>query len=253
MAFRTFSGRFLAGLALTGFILAAAGCQSGDNGILNLGLGGKKDPTAPPPPQDPKVLASQLTAYCPRVTVRDGTAFFNTYTKDVQKPKPKSKPMRKPRNQAEAEQQAQEAQAQAAADAAAAAAAPDDSQRIIYQASIADVTRDCSRADGQLTMKIAVAGKIVPGPKFTPGTITMPIRTAVMHGTDVLYSQIHQYQVQVTDPSVATQFVFTDSNVVVPAPTAQDYQAYAGYDETAPKATTDKPKNTHRKKAAATN
>ena len=79
MAFRTSSGRFLAGLAL-----AAAGCQSGDNGILNLGFG-KKDPTAPPPPQDPKILASQLNAYCPRVTVRDGTAFFNTYANEVKK------------------------------------------------------------------------------------------------------------------------------------------------------------------------
>ncbi|MER9652372.1 hypothetical protein NKJ26_02500 [Mesorhizobium sp. M0152] len=235
MAFHTFSGRFLAGLALTGFMLAAAGCQSGDNGILNLGFG-KKDPTAPPPPQDPKVLASQLQAYCPKVAVRDGTAFFNTYAKTAA-PKPKKK--------ADVAQDVQ-----AAADAA--AAPPDDSAKIIYQASISDVTRDCSRANGQLTMKIAVAGKIVPGPMFSPGTITMPIRTAVMHGTEVLYSQLHQHQVQVTDPSVATQFVFTDSSVVVPEPTAQDYQAYAGYDETAPKA--DKPKkNTHRKKAAATN
>ncbi|PZV36677.1 hypothetical protein [Mesorhizobium kowhaii] len=235
MAFHTFSGRFLAGLALTGFMLAAAGCQSGDNGILNLGFG-KKDPTAPPPPQDPKVLASQLQAYCPKVMVRDGTAFFNTYA-NAQKSKPRKK-------------------ADAAEDAQAAAdptlAPPDDSDKIIYQASISDVTRDCVRANGQLTMKIAVAGKIVPGPKFSPGTITMPIRVAVMHGTDVLYSQIHPYQVQVTDPSVATQFVFTDSNVVVPEPTAKDYQAYAGYDENAPKATTDKPKKT-RKKAAAIN
>ncbi|RUX92990.1 MULTISPECIES: hypothetical protein [unclassified Mesorhizobium] len=241
MAFRTFSGRFLAGLALTGFMLAAAGCQSGDNGILNLGIG-KKDPTVPPPPQDPKILASQLQAYCPRVTVRDGTAFFNTYAKGVQKPKPKLK---------KTGDAAQDAAAQAEADAA--ATPPDESANIIYQASVSDVTRDCSRANGQLTMKIAVAGKIVPGPKFSPGTITMPIRTAVMHGTDVLYSQIHQYQVQVTDPSVATQFVFTDSNIVVPEPTAQDYQAFAGYDENAPKATTDKPKRTHRKRTAATN
>lgn len=242
MSVRTFSGRFLTGLALTGFMLAAAGCQSGDNGILNLGLG-KKDPTAPPPPPDPKVLASQLQAYCPRVTVRDGTAFFNTYVNDVQKPRSKVK------KTGDAEQ---DAAAQAAADAAA-ATPPDDSARIIYQASISDVTRDCSRADGQLTMKIAVAGKIVPGPKFSPGTITMPIRTAVMHGTEVLYSQIHQYQVQVTDPSVATQFVFTDSNIVVPAPTAQDYQAYAGYDENAPKGPTNKPGKTRKKKRAATN
>ncbi|MER9137298.1 hypothetical protein NKI20_13545 [Mesorhizobium sp. M0830] len=242
MAFRTFRGRFLAGLALTGFMLAAAGCQSGDNGILNLGFG-KKDPTAPPPPQDPKILASQLQAYCPRVTVRDGTAFFNTYSKDVQKPRPKLK---------KTGDAAQDAAAQAEADAAA-AAPPDESANIVYQASVSDVTRDCSRANGQLTMKIAVAGKIVPGPKFSPGNITMPIRIAVMHGAEVLYSQIHQYQVQVTDPSVATQFVFTDSNVVVPEPTAQDYQVFAGYDENAPKATTDKLKKTRRKKAVATN
>ncbi|RUV82560.1 hypothetical protein EOA75_30255, partial [Mesorhizobium sp. M1A.F.Ca.IN.022.07.1.1] len=80
MRFYSVNRRVVAGLALTGFMLAAAGCQSSDNGILNFGFS-KKDPTAPPPPQDPKVLASQLRAYCPKVTLRDGTAFFNTYAK----------------------------------------------------------------------------------------------------------------------------------------------------------------------------
>ncbi|MER9018814.1 hypothetical protein [Mesorhizobium sp. M0898] len=232
MAFHSFNGRFVAGVALTGFMLAAAGCQSSDNGILGFG---KKDATPPPPP-DPKVLSSQLQAYCPKVTLRDGTAFFNTYAKSG--PKPKKKP-----------DVAAEEAAQPAVDAAG-VDQPDDSAKIIYQASITDVTRDCSRANGSLSMKIAVAGKVVPGPMFTPGTITMPIRIAVMHGTEVLYSQLHSYQVQVTDPSSATQFVFTDSSVVVPEPTAKDYQAYAGYDEGAPKVATDKPR---KKKAAATN
>lgn len=236
MAFYSLNNRFVAGLALTGFMLAAAGCQSSDNGVLNLGFG-KKD-TTPPPPQDPKVLSSQLQAYCPKVTLRDGTAFFNTYGKGSQKPKKKTDA--------------------ADADAQAAQPAPDgtivdpnkDPTKIIYQASITDVTRDCSRANGQLSMKIAVAGKVVPGPMFTPGTITMPIRVAVMHGTEVLYSQIHPYQIQVSDPSTATQFVFTDSNVVVPEPTAQDYQAFAGYDEVTPKAVTDKPKKKSGRKKA---
>ncbi|RUV97701.1 hypothetical protein EOA75_02695, partial [Mesorhizobium sp. M1A.F.Ca.IN.022.07.1.1] len=125
-----------------------------------------------------------------------------------------------------------------------------DPAKIIYQASITDVTRDCTHENGQLTMKIAVAGKVVPGPLFTPGTVTMPIRIAVQHGPDVLYSQLHQYQVQVTDPSAATQFVFTDTNVVVPEPTARDYQAYAGYDENAP-AATDKSKAKRKKRVAA--
>ncbi|MER9443978.1 hypothetical protein NKI79_21845 [Mesorhizobium sp. M0340] len=232
MAFHSFNGRFVAGLGLAGFMLAAAGCQSSDNGILGFG---KKD-TTPPPPPDPKVLSSQLQAYCPKVTLRDGTAFFNTYAKSGPKPKKKI--------DVAAEEAAQPATDAAGVDQ------PDDSAKIIYQASITDVTRDCSRANGSLSMKIAVAGKVVPGPMFTPGTITMPIRIAVMHGTEVLYSQLHSYQVQVTDPSSATQFVFTDSNVVVPEPTAKDYQAYAGYDEGAPKVATDKPR---KKKAAATN
>jgi hypothetical protein len=243
MAFYSFNRRFVAGLALTGFMLAAAGCQSSDNGILNLGLGKKTDPNAPIPPQDPKVLASQLQAYCPKVTLRDGTAYFNTYAKGASQPKKKKVDA------------AQDAEA-----AAAAQTAPDgtivdpnkDPTKIIYQASISDVSRDCSRANGQLTMKVGVAGKIVPGPMFTPGTITMPIRIAVMHGTDVLYSQIHPYQIQVSDPSTATQFVFTDSNVVVPEPSAKDYQVYAGYDETAP-AAADKKSGKKKKRAPAAN
>ncbi len=245
MAFHSVNRRLVAGLALAGFMLAAAGCQSSDNGILNLGFG-KKDPTAPPPPQNPQVLASQLRAYCPKVTLRDGGAFFSSYGKGTAA-KPKKK----------------KGDAAAQADAAAAAAQtgpngqpidPDhDPSKIIYQASISDMTRDCTHANGQLTMKIAVAGRVVPGPQFAPGTITMPIRIAVQHGNDVLYSQLHQYQVQVTDPSAATQFVFTDANIVVPEPTAQDYQAYAGFDDSKPVAAKGKSKGKKKKHVAAAN
>ncbi|WP_434721719.1 hypothetical protein [Mesorhizobium sp. RIZ17] len=248
MAFYSVNRRLVAGLALTGFMLAAAGCQSGDNGILDLGFGKKSDPTAPPPPQDPKILASQLRAYCPKVTLRDGTAYFNTYAKGTA-----AKPKKKKLDPA--------AQAEAEAAAAAARTGPNgqpidpdhDPSKVIYQASITDVTRDCTHANGQMSMKIAVAGKVVPGPVFTPGTVTMPIRIAVQHGDEVLYSQLHQYQVQVTDPSAATQFVFVDSNVVVPEPSARDYQAYAGYDENTPVASADKSKGKKKKRAPAMN
>ncbi|MGT2467962.1 hypothetical protein [Mesorhizobium sp.] len=247
MAFYSVNRRLVAGLALTGFMLAAAGCQSSDNGILNLGFGKKSDPTAPPPPQDPKILASQLRAYCPKVTLRDGTAYFNTYAKGAA-----AKPKKKKLDSA--------AEAEAAA-AAAAQTGPNgqpvdpahDPSKIIYQASISDMTRDCTHANGQLSMKIAVAGKVVPGPMFAPGTVTMPIRIAVQHGDEVLYSQLHQYQVQVTDPTAATQFVFTDANVVVPEPSAKDYQAYAGFDENTPAASANKTKGKRKKRAPATN
>lgn len=184
MVFRSFNRRFfLIGVALSGLTLAA-GCQSG-SGIA--GVGGGTEPKV----QEQKVRQSDLLAYCPKVTLRDGTAYFNTYAKGGQ----------------------------------------DDATKIIYQASVTDVTRDCARSNGQLTMSVGVAGKVVPGPQAAAGTITMPIRIAVLQGTNVLYSKLHQYQVQISDMSAATQFVFKDPNVTVPEPTGKDYQVFAGYDE----------------------
>lgn len=190
MVVATSKFRFFAGLALSGMMLAIAGCQSNSGDVLNVqdsraasGSGGK-------------ILASELTAYCPTLTLREGTAYFNTYARGGQ----------------------------------------DDASKIVYQASIGEVTRDCKRANGQLTMNVAAAGRIVPGPQGTAGTITMPIRVVVMRGSDVLYSQLHQHKVQVSDTSSATQFVFNDPNVTVPDPTSRNYQVFVGYDEGPPKA-----------------
>lgn len=208
MVFGSFNARFFAGVALSGLMLAAAGCQSSGTG--GLGLGGDQQAKA----AEGKVKMSDLTAYCPNITLRSGTAYFNTYAKAGKKVK-----------------KAPDADAP---DDVATDGEPDNSANIIYQAAITDVTRDCSRDGGTLTMNVGVAGKVVPGPKGTPGTITMPIRIVVVHGSDVLYSQLHQYKLQVSDMSAATQFMFNDPNVVVPVPAAKDYQMFAGFDEGPP-------------------
>ena len=82
-----------------------------------------------------------------------------------------------------------------------------------------------------MTMKVAVAGRVVPGPAFSPGTITMPIRIVVSRGDELLYSQLHQYQVSISDPSAATQFIFTDPNVSFALAPGERVTAFAGYDE----------------------
>ena len=181
--------RFFTGLAAAGLLLALAGCQSSSGDALN--VQGKQAAAA-----EGKILASELMAYCPTLTLREGTAYFNTYARGGQ----------------------------------------DDPAKIVYQASIGEVTRDCKRANGQLSMNVAAAGRVVPGPQGTAGSITMPIRVVVMRGTEVLYSQLHQYKVQVSDTSSATQFMFNDPNVVVPEPTSNNYQVFVGYDEGPPKA-----------------
>lgn len=186
MVFPKFAAQPFATFAVGALLLAVAGCQSGgsDNAVAGV------DTTAPPPPTG-KITESELRAYCPSITVRDGTAAFATYAKGGQ----------------------------------------DDSSKMIYQASIANGTRACTRADGSMTINVAVAGRIVPGPMGQAGSITLPIRVAVTQGGEPVYSQLHQYKVTVSDTTSATQFLFKDPNVVIPIPPDGAARIFVGFDE----------------------
>ncbi len=185
------SGRFLAAVTVACLTLGVAGCQSGGTGSF-LNLGGKDNKQAQEPDKG-KVLASDLLGYCPKVTLKEETGYFNKYAKG----------------------------------------GDGDSAKLLYQASIGDVTRSCSRAGGMLTMNIAVAGRVVPGPAASAGPINMPIRIAVSRGDEVLYSQLHDYQVSLG--SEVAQFVFNDPNVVVPIPAERSLRVFAGFDAGPPK------------------
>ena len=183
---------FLARFGVLGFMLAAAGCQSGDSTSV---LGSSGEDSAPKVAPEGKVLQSELRAYCPPVTLREGTAFFNTYEKK----------------------------------------ADNDPTKLVYQSSISAVTRTCTYSGGMITMNIAVAGKVVPGPVATDGSVTMPIRIVVSGANEVLYSQIHKYEVAVNKQTGAAQFVFNDPNVTFAQPAPGTVQVFAGYDEGPPK------------------
>lgn len=138
------------------------------------------------------VRESELRAFCPQVQLRQGTAFYSSYQRGGQ----------------------------------------DDPQRLVHQASISNVTRACSYAsDGSITMNVGVAGRVVPGPQGSAGQSTLPIRIAVVQGTTVLYSQLHQYPVNVQDTAGATQFVFNDPAVTIPRPEGTNIVVFAGFDE----------------------
>lgn len=142
-------------------------------------------------PIEPQITEAQLRAYCPFVTLRDGTSYYNTYTRGGN----------------------------------------DDPAKVVYQAAIGDVTRTCVTTDANLSMKVAAAGRIVPGPQFKAGTITMPIRVVVMQGTDVVYSKLHNYPVKIDNSNEATQFIFVDDKISINKPTAKNVRIYIGYDE----------------------
>lgn len=185
------------------FILLAAlaGCQSSGNSVQQTldpagaqpAQTGTAVAAAEPATTDGRVTAEQLRGYCPQVTLRENTGYYSTYAKGGAEEK-----------------------------------SPDD---VIYQASIGQVTRSCSQANGMLNMKVAAAGRVVPGPKGKSGTITMPIRVAVLEGDKVVYSQLSQHQVQVDTAAGAAQFLVTDENVSVPITPESRYRVYVGYDE----------------------
>lgn len=176
--------RIVTALLLAGFMAAAAGCQSSDSGDgLDPGTEAKQAPEG-------KVLQSELRAYCPQVTLREGAAFFSTFEKN----------------------------------------ASDDPTKLIHQSSITAVTRKCSYAAGSMTMDVAVAGRVVPGPLAKDGTVTLPIRIAVTQGGTQLYSNTGKLQVSVNRAGGATQFVYNDPNVTFPTPSAGAVQVYAGFD-----------------------
>lgn len=133
----------------------------------------------------------ELGAYCPEVGLREGTSTYRSYQRGGE----------------------------------------GDASKLTYLASIADVTRRCSYEGGNIRMNVAVAGRVVPGPVGTSGTVTMPIRVAAIQGDQVIYSELHQFEVAVADTAGATQFVFNDRNISFPMPSTRNVRIFAGYDE----------------------
>lgn len=150
---------------------------------------------AAPDTDSSKVKLSDLRGYCPKVTLRDTDAVLNVYAKGGQ----------------------------------------DDPAKLLYQASISDVTRSCSHANGTLSITVAVAGKVVPGPAAVPGTVTLPLRITALQGDEQISSQLYQQPVQLADANSAVQFVIDDSSLNIPEPQQPDLRIYAGYELAPPK------------------
>ncbi len=163
-------------MVLLGCLAGIAGCQSGSSsdGILGLG-GGKKEPKAVP---EGKVLASELLAFCPSLTVRQSEGYINRYAKG----------------------------------------GDGDPAKLAFQASISDSTRSCSRETGMLAMQVALAGRVVPGPVNPGGTVTLPIRIRVVQGGGAeIYNQVFSQQVTLGPQAQQFVFKEANIVVPIPA------------------------------------
>jgi len=153
--------------------------------------------TQPPPQQEnaqetEKIRESELRAYCPQVVVPDSAAFYNVYERGGE----------------------------------------GDMTRILYQVVIDKTTRACRYGEGQITMEVAVAGRLVPGPKFKSTALNVPFYVEAKRHDEVLYHKKHGHTLTPDSQTVATQFLFKDEAVTFPLPTARNIRIAVGLDRT---------------------
>ena len=135
-----------------------------------------------------------VQAKCPQIVMRDATSVYRTYAKG----------------------------------------ATNDPTQIVYQASLADSTRQCVQSDTTLTVNVVVQGRVTSGPAGGPGTINLPIRVSAIDEDNTLFSEVTQFPVTVQSGTGAQQFIFTKSAPINGG--AGDFaKVYVGFD-TAPAA-----------------
>jgi hypothetical protein len=137
------------------------------------------------------LTVDDLRAFCPRPVLREGTAILRTFTKNNENN-------------------------------------PDE---IIYQATITDVTRTCKYRDNLLYMTLAAAGRVVNGPKGSAGDLELPVRVAIKQGENLPYSELGKITVAVAPGAGATQFIYKDERIAVPATNPRGMQVFVGFDE----------------------
>ena len=110
-----------------------------------------------------------------------------------------------------------------------------DAAFIRTQGSITQTARECHALDAStLSIKLGIAGRILAGPKGGAGTVTMPIRVAVVrqHDNSVLFSKAFSVSGTLTPPDFGSDFsaVFDQVQFQI-KPDDRDLVVFVGFDE----------------------
>jgi hypothetical protein len=108
---------------------------------------------------------------------------------------------------------------------------------IRYQATLGQLARECAVVGDTMTVKVGVEGRVLVGPKGGPGSVTVPLRIAVVHeGPQPRSLWTKFYSVPVTIAAGTTQAAFAqvedDVTFVMPANRRdlEQYIVYVGFD-----------------------
>ena len=139
------------------------------------------------------ISAGELLAYCPSVTLAANDAVLNSYQRG----------------------------------------GDGDATKLVYRAAITDTTRSCTYGGGTTSIAIGVAGRVIPGPAGSAGTVRLPMRIKVYQDTAEIYSQRIDHDVAIADTAGATQFMLVDKNFSMPNPTSRNVRVIIGFEQAA--------------------
>lgn len=184
------AGQFLRILTPLAVAALAAGCNTSD---LTSSFSNKPKVETVDAVEKPVVVQGA----CPQVYLREGTAIYREYAKGTKKDP----------------------------------SGMGDPEKLVMQATLDSTTRQCFQTDQGLKVTVQARVRVVLGPAGTNGgTFNLPIRVAATDGDTTLYSELSQFQVNVSPGQGSGQFLFTKPDVLLTSASGLT-RLFAGIDE----------------------
>jgi hypothetical protein len=101
-----------------------------------------------------------------------------------------------------------------------------------YQASFVKTARECDVHGDMVTIRVGVQGRVVVGPAGGPGTVTVPLRYAlVREGVEprTIWTKLFAIPVTVSMSQLNVPFIHIEEEMTVPIPSPSELAAYVVY------------------------
>jgi hypothetical protein len=101
-----------------------------------------------------------------------------------------------------------------------------------YQASFLQTARECILRGANLNIKVGVQGRIVLGPAGGPGSISIPLRYAlVREGPEpkTLWTKLFMVPVTIPENQLNLPWIHVEEEMTVPRPSDEELEAYVIY------------------------
>lgn len=109
-----------------------------------------------------------------------------------------------------------------------------------FQASIANIARECIVQGREIRVRVGVEGRVLLGQNGRPGTFSVPVRVVVKRRNDVVTQRFVRLNVTVPGSEAQADFAHVEENIVLPITEndpGDEYDIYVGLDPTAQQAT----------------